>query len=123
MPAWQAEVNMSLQQELARARAEASSARESARLGAGSVQEALERVSQLETALAAAEHRVRECEVIRKKLHNTILVSHVSPSRLEHTRGPSLFQVRKTRSKHQCCGYAPHHQRRWVYGAGLITCT
>ena len=74
MGGWQAEVNSSLQQQLAKARAEAAGASEAARLGAETTQGALGRVAQLEGALAAAEARVRECEAIRKSLHNTILV-------------------------------------------------
>ncbi|KAK9814021.1 hypothetical protein WJX73_009377 [Symbiochloris irregularis] len=69
----QAEVNSGLQQQLARAKAEAAGAVEAARVGAEATEAAQARIAQLESALVAADARVRECETIRRRLHNTIL--------------------------------------------------
>ena len=67
-------MNSSLQQQLARAKAEAAGAVEAARMGAQLTEAAQGQVAALEADLAAAEARVRDCEAIRRSLHNTILV-------------------------------------------------
>jgi hypothetical protein len=71
----QAEVNSSLAEQLAAAQDAAAAAQALAEARGGDTAGLRQRVATLETAVAAAENRVQELEIVRRKLHNTILVS------------------------------------------------
>lgn len=71
----QVEFNCELQDEVAQLRAQLSMSQTTGERQAQKVTEIDTRRKQLEALLEAAELRVREGEVMRRKLHNTILVS------------------------------------------------
>ena len=70
----QVEFNCELQEEVAQLRAQLSMAQTNAERQGGKLVASEAQRSRLEADLAAAEGKIREGEVIRRKLHNTILV-------------------------------------------------
>ncbi len=72
----QVEFNCELQDEVAQLRAQLSMAQTTGERQAGKLVDSEGQRKELEAALEAALCKVREGEVIRRKLHNTILVSH-----------------------------------------------
>ena len=71
----QVEFNCELQDEVAQIRAQLSMAQTNGERQAGKLVESESQRRELEAALEAALSKVREGEIIRRKLHNTILVS------------------------------------------------
>ena len=74
----QAQLNGSLQAEVGRLQAELQAAHGLLASQAEAAAREATRTQGLTTALQAAEERVRECELVRRKLHNTILVPLLS---------------------------------------------
>lgn len=71
----QVEFNCELQDEVAQIRAQLSMAQTNGERQAGKLVESESQRREVEAALEAALSKVREGEIIRRKLHNTILVS------------------------------------------------
>lgn len=70
----QVEFNCELQDEVAQLRAQLSMSQTNGERQAGKLVDSEAERSRLEAALQAAEGKIREGEIIRRKLHNTILV-------------------------------------------------
>ena len=70
----QAEVNSGLAEQLAFAQESLAVAEQLVAARGAECKELKRRAAEAETARAAAEQRVSECEATRRKLHNTILV-------------------------------------------------
>ena len=70
----QAKLNAELQREVAQLQAEVAGARALTGVQAQEAAREAAAARELRTALQAAEQRVRECEAVRRQLHNTILV-------------------------------------------------
>lgn len=71
----QVEFNCELQDELAQLRAQLSMSQTTGERQSGKLASVEAARKQLEAALEAAEGKIREGEIVRRKMHNTILVS------------------------------------------------
>ena len=77
----QVEFNCELQEELAQLRAQLAMSQTGAQRQAGKAADIEAQRARLEVALQAAEQRLRDGELVRRKLHNTILVRARPPGR------------------------------------------
>ena len=84
----QVEFNCELQEELAQLRAQLAVSQTGAQRQAGKAADIEAQRAQLEAALQSAEQRLRDGELVRRKLHNTILVRPALPAPTMHQASP-----------------------------------